>query len=244
MSNEYNRSIEEILESIDEFSPYKIKPSDYKEVIKEYCNGCSVKELSEKYNVNLQTIYRILRKCEIKPNGAGRPKSLSDDNIKKIINLYEEGYSSVYISKKYEVSATTILNIIKSNGVKTKKNGPRSNNLSSDHNHKFKRKVSKEDHEIIVKKYLNGISTPKLSKEFNISRERVCKILESMGVERRSKGIGKKESDEIISLYKEGKSVKQISDEIKRSKSAIVSVIKSNGIKVEKGRSIGKQRNS
>ena len=46
----------------EEFSPYKIKPLQYKEIIDKYSDGSTVKDLAKEYGVNLQTIYRILKK--------------------------------------------------------------------------------------------------------------------------------------------------------------------------------------
>lgn len=226
------------LENIEEFSPYKIKPSQYKDVLEKYSDGKTVKELADEYDVNLQTIYRILKKCEVKPAGAGRPKTFSSEQEDKIIEEYENGISSVDIAKKYKVSATTVLNVIKSKGVPIRKSGPQQGKDVDTYN--FKRKVAKDDHEAIAEKYQQGESTPKLAKEFGVSRERICKILDSMGVDRRSKKINPEEIKRILDLYQIGHSIKVISEKTDRSQSTIVSILSSKGIKIERGRGVRK----
>jgi len=226
------------LNQFEEFSPYKIKPSEYQDVLDKYNGGNDVKSLAEEYGVNLQTIYRILKKCEIKPTGAGRPKRFDEKKENEIVAKYESGISSVKIAKEYDVSATTILNIIKSKGVDVRKSGPQ-NGKEANH-YKFKRKISKSDHETIAEKYKQGSSTPKLAKEFNVSRERICKILDSMNVERRSKQLGQEEVKTILGLYEIGHSVRVISQKTNRSQSTIVSLLTSKGIKIERGRGVRK----
>ena len=222
----------------EEFSPYKIKPLQYKEIIDKYSDGSTVKDLAKEYGVNLQTIYRILKKCKIKPSGAGRPKRFSEKQAKAIVEKYEEGISSVDIAKEYYVSATTVLNVIKSEGIAVRKSGPQQGKDIDRYN--FKRKVSKEDHSTIAERYQKGESTPKLAKEFNVSRERICKILDGMNVERRSKKISKKEIEQVLSLYSMDHSVCSISEEIGRSQSTIVSVLSDKGIEIERGRGVRK----
>ena len=232
-----NENLEAITD-IEEFSPYKIKPSHYKDIIDKYSEGSPVKNLSKEYGVNLQTIYRILKKCKIKPTGAGRPKKFSEKQQEEIIEDYKKNISSVEIAKKCGVSATTILNVIKSKGIDVRKSGPQQGKCS-DH-YKFKRKVSKEDHKVIAERYKQGESSPKLAKEFDVSRERICKILDSMGVDRRSKKISDKEIENVIELYDADYSVRSISEKVGRSQSTIVSVLSNKGIKIERGRGVRK----
>lgn len=84
-----------------------------KEVISDYLRGDTVKSISERYSINITTIYNSLHRNNIKP------KTKKPINISKIIEDYLECNSIDFLVKKYRHSFETIKRILVLNGVNT-----------------------------------------------------------------------------------------------------------------------------
>ena len=219
----------------DEFTPYKIKPSQYSEIVDKYNGHHLVTDIAVDYGVNIYTIYRILNKCNVVLDTQGRKGKLSEERQQEIADKYERGSTAAELATEYETSSHTVSKILKDKNVDARKPGPKKGNNYSFY--RFQRKVASEDHTKIAARYKDGINTPELSKEFDISRERICKILDKMGVERRNSTLTEKEWREIIRLYVEEKHpIKKISSLTGRSISTILGILKNNSIPIESGR--------
>lgn len=84
----------------------KIKPDEYDNIIKLYCNRVSCNDIAKQYNVHVDTIKVLLRGLGV----SAKDKSGQYDGCKDdIINLYISGLSSCQIAEKYNTTSTTIL---------------------------------------------------------------------------------------------------------------------------------------
>lgn len=97
----------------------KINISQHKEIINLYKNK-SLRQIAKIYDVNADTIRRILKQNNIELlRKGGRPHILSDNNVNKIIETYSNNIiSTTELGKTYEVNAETIRNILLNNKIK------------------------------------------------------------------------------------------------------------------------------
>lgn len=82
-----------------------------KELIEDYKNGASVKDLEEKYQISTTTIHKKIPK-EIKR------KQFAKIDYNQIIYDYQKGKSFEEIAAKYNISKTHAETIIKGNDIK------------------------------------------------------------------------------------------------------------------------------
>lgn len=88
------------------------------DVIKMYNEGCSLKDISQKYNCQYQTVSKIL-----KENGISVKRRVDVWNCEEeICNLYLNKNKSIFsIAKKYNCSRDLIKNILKNNNINLNK---------------------------------------------------------------------------------------------------------------------------
>jgi len=84
-------------------------------VVKDYMDGDKVRNIKNKYGVSASQLYKILERHNIEPGKRGKRDQRSDasKNNERVIKLYESGVTTEELSKIYNVSNTTIRNILK-----------------------------------------------------------------------------------------------------------------------------------
>jgi transposase len=102
------------------------------QVIVQYSNETSINELSKTHNISASTIKLILKTYNVPLRGKAaarntskyrsqytrtRSKITSTEDIKRIIDMYNEGYTPTDITKCFNVSSGTILKILKDNNI-------------------------------------------------------------------------------------------------------------------------------
>ena len=87
-------------------------------ILESYIKGDKIQDILEKFNIGHAKLYSVLKEHNINPGN--RRKDQRSDATKepeKVIRLYQAGASIQQLAKMYEVSDTTIRNILKDNQI-------------------------------------------------------------------------------------------------------------------------------
>lgn len=123
--------------------------------------------IAKKYKVDAGTILRIL-----KTNGVDTHIKTDKDISGRIIEMYGAGYNMKQIGNVYNVSPSTVMNIL------NRYNIP----------HHSNRKINEIDYESIINLYRDKkISTPQIAKMYNTTTKSICDILKRNNIERNNR---------------------------------------------------------
>ena len=160
-------------------------------------------------------------------HAAGRPKmKFTDEQVKDIIESYENWASTVQISKKYGIGYTTVIRVLKENGISIR-----------DRYDCQTIPITKEQESEIISLYKSGMSAVDIGKKFNLSYGPIRRILKRNNVhirtklverfatnsykekiqeqnEKRRLKIESKIVDKILTEYISGKSIFDLSKEL------------------------------
>ena len=118
-AKEGNTTLANIKEYLRKWNIEKSKLIIKKEDLINYVNnGLTTKEISEIYKCHKGTINRYFKKYNIKNTNYEVYEQYDDTNDQEIIKLYNDGKSTVEISKIFNCSATSIRSHLKHNGIK------------------------------------------------------------------------------------------------------------------------------
>lgn len=157
----------------------------------------------------------------------GRNQKLSTEDEKKLIELYQKGYSSIKLSKVFNIDKTTVLNYAKRHNLR------RTDTLDNLVNIKE------------VKEYIrnNKPTVMDVTKKFNISRSSVYNIinrakdstlvLESYNPRKSNAEIKVKE---ICDMYCKGYNIQDLVKIFHSTKKSISRVLKNNNINIQRNR--------
>lgn len=95
----------------------KIKEKDKKEIIKLYKDGKGSTEISKIYDCCTATICKIIKKEGITRNNKECHLKYFEKDRVLVIKLYKKGLSSNQISKKLNMNSTTVLQIVRKEGI-------------------------------------------------------------------------------------------------------------------------------
>ena len=133
------------------------KPST-EEIIEKYENGSRVKDLADEYRITRNAITARIKKYYEK-NGKEHPrkrKILSEEEIKKIIEKYENGAEVENLADEYGVVAETIRKKIQGYYIQSGRKNPIAQNIAQN-------KV--EETEEIISKWENGMTEQEIAVE-------------------------------------------------------------------------------
>jgi len=87
-------------------------------ILESYIKGDKIKDIFEKFNIGSPKLYAILQENNINPGNRRRDqRSDATKEPEKVIKLYQAGANIKQLAKMYEVSDTTIRNILKENHI-------------------------------------------------------------------------------------------------------------------------------
>lgn len=95
----------------------KITESERK-IIQMYCNGLSMRNIENKLHLSHGIVSRILKKNGVQKHQIVKTRKIDVLEHSNICKLYINGQYQTEIAKLYNVSNTTISNILKENGIK------------------------------------------------------------------------------------------------------------------------------
>jgi Mor family transcriptional regulator len=223
------------------------------EIIEKYLNGMNMYEIAKEYKCARGTIRKRLcdNGIKIRTNseshiGLNRGEDhldYIDLPLEKIYEGYLGGVSSVDLAKEYKCSYSTIICRLRDNGIEIR---------SSHDSHIGLQKGKDSSHYIILpikeisEKYLNGISSVDLAKEYGCTDSTITRRLRDNGIKIRSmsesrigKRIGKDNPkyidlpiNEISEKYLFNMSTIELAEEYKCSIGTICKKLRDNGINV------------
>lgn len=151
----------------------KIEQWEHNRIIELYSEGESMKDIAIIYEVNPVAISRILKKHEIASRKPIDRSLFNKRKTDKIINLYNNGNSSVKIGKLFKVSSSTISRLLKRNGIEIK---------GVKH---FNKKLNDEQDSEVINLYEQGLSMNKVAYHLDTSTATIGKILKRNNIELR-----------------------------------------------------------
>lgn len=142
-------------------------------IINDYKSGMTLAQITDKNKLSTTYIKKILLSNNIELRKYN--EKISDDIVKEWIYLYEDGYSSIEISRKFNVDDSTILNHLKKNSIK----------IRTDTHWKAPKLTNETIKLELIDNYrINSTKTIKsISKETGISTLTISKLFNSRHVE-------------------------------------------------------------
>ena len=194
------------------------------EIVKKWEQGVTQKELSKEYGVSDVTISKRISEYYEKEEKK-KTKQRIELQIKEIVKRWEQGTTQKKLSKEYGVSRVTISKRISEYYEKEKKEKP-------------KQRIELQIEEI-VKKWEQGITQEKLSKEYGVSeyiiRKRISEYYEKEEKEKPKQKI-ELPIEEIVKKWEQGVTQKELSKEYGVSRVTINKRISEYYEKEEKGK--------
>jgi len=96
----------------------EITKEDAASILELYIKGNKIQDILEKFNIGHAKLYAVLKKHNIIPGNRRRDqRSDATKEPEKVIKLYQAGATIQQLAKMYEVSDTTIRNILKENHI-------------------------------------------------------------------------------------------------------------------------------
>ena len=153
--------------------------------------------------------------------GNGNIYQWTDSQYEEIKSLYLSGFTSKKIAELFNVSAYTIIGVLKSLKVKIRNNPMKMNNYEA-----------KE----LIEQYQTGFNLTTLAKRYNTDRETVKRFLISKGVDIRvrSQILNNKElQNKLIDDFLDGKTYKDLETKYKTDTRTIKRILVINGINIK-----------
>lgn len=88
-----------------------------RDIVQSYLDGMKIDDIMINYNIAAGTILDFLKEAGYKPNRQNYYKSLSEEEIEKVKDMYNEGYSLKDVAIRYKFSYTMVNRIIKEAGL-------------------------------------------------------------------------------------------------------------------------------
>lgn len=169
----------------------KITFEEHDNIIQQYESGMEINDIASKYNVQPQSIRKILRKYNINIESKIQRFHKLYDN--EIIQLSLEGWSNRQIADKYGVDHNTISKILYNNGI----------------DHARTRFHNSNDIDII-ELYLNGTPVVDIARRYNVDKATIYSICDKYNIPRKKAQFHDEFDIDIIRLYDEGYSTNEI----------------------------------
>lgn len=207
----------------------KINLEQIEVITRMYLDNIPIVEIAEKFKIHRSTVIEYLRNnnIEIIKNPTSAKTNSIKKNSEEMIKLYEKGLSSIKIAEKFGFSVESVLKVLKKNNI-TIRDGL------------FKTKLSKQEQDKVAKLYISGKSSTELSRELEINRSTIKKILKKRNIKvRGNKGkfkFKKDHIDKMLELYKKGLAISKIAKLFGCTDPTVKSYLERNDIKTRYGR--------
>jgi len=136
------------------------------QIIKQYEDGLNAKQIGSNFNCHETTILRYLRQNNIIPREPGW-HYIPLEEYSKIGGLYNSGYNTVSLSKKYNCSIPTITMILRKQGINIRSRGLWDKGIFND------AKITDK----IIKDYKNNKCIQHIAIDYNISAQVLTNFL-------------------------------------------------------------------
>jgi DNA invertase Pin-like site-specific DNA recombinase len=144
----------------------------------------------------------------------GQKINFSEDDCKKIVDMYKSGMSIVKIGNTFGCSRTPIKKVLHQYGITI-------DNVL--------RKISKDDYKRIVDLYNSGKTQQEIADLYGCGKHIVYTIMKTMGAQVRSNGFTKDDANQMYVLYKAGNRLPDIAKIYDIDRHTVGRVLKRNG---------------
>ncbi|MFI6169070.1 helix-turn-helix domain-containing protein [Nocardia sp. NPDC051052] len=96
--------------------------------------------------------------------------------------------------------------------------------------HRLDRRLSPDTIAELVAAYRSGTSTPKLRKQYQLSKGGVLKLLADHGVTMRNQPLTEEQTDQAVGLYEQGQSLVTIAEQLDSGATAVRTALKARGV--------------
>jgi DNA-binding CsgD family transcriptional regulator len=202
--------------------PPEVEP----EVCRRYLQGESTIELSKALGVSPTNIRNILKRNGVQRRSAIVARGgLLPEAEAEVCRRYQQGESTIELSREFSVRDTTIGNVLKRNHIERRSAVIARGGLYP------------EAEAEVCFRYRKGETTHQLGAAFGVSQPTICKILERNRIQRRTGseargGVPPEFEPEICRRYLEGEDTSQLSVEFDVHGSTIVRLLKRNGVQI------------
>jgi transposase len=100
---------------------------------------------------------------------------------------------------------------------------------------KASRQVAQETIDVLVSRYLDGVPTLALAKQFKLGKETVSKLLREAGVEIRRQGLPEDKVAEAAVLYRSGLTLAEVAEHYGVSAHAVYNKLRAAGVQMRAG---------
>jgi DNA-directed RNA polymerase specialized sigma24 family protein len=151
-----------------------------------------------------------------------QPRALTPRHEDEVIAAYQAGISQAKIGEMFGVHQSTVGDILKRHGIKTRGVGrPRA--------------LSPEEEGKVVAAYEAGMSQPEIGEVFGVHQITVSNILKRHGIKAREPGfpraLSPEEEDEVIAAYEAGMSQPEIGEVFGVHQRTVSNILKRHGVK-------------
>lgn len=141
---------------------------------------------------------------------------LNNEQVNELCNLYQQGMSSIKLSKKYNITTNAIFYFLKKNKIPARPI----------------KKLNKEQVQQICNSYCDGRSILSLSKQFNVCHGSITYLLKRNNISIRiTTKLTKEQREEICDLYKKGYNSTQLSKQFNVSQANISGILRRRNVK-------------
>lgn len=151
----------------------------------------------------------------ISPGGGNQRFHPIREHEEEVVNLYLNGTLTKDIAKKFNVSNSTIRNILNKNGIEFRPSGPMEKHYSFDLS-------------LAIKLFNDGLSYPKIGKIMGYDEKTIRRNLLSKGIKRNVSAP----SDDIISALLSGKTRREVARDFGVHLQTISRIISKNGLDI------------
>ncbi|GEM_PF-3141185 len=173
---------------------------DKNEIVNLYTlEGQTQEDIADKLDISQPMVSKYLKDLGVKTRPRGRPSKISDETVKKFVELYEEGWTIKEISERYGVYRTTVSKKLKEKGLKLRRRG---------------RKISLNMIMKWVGLYEEGLTQKEIAEMYDVCQGTVSNKLREQGIKGRWLSLKKNIPDDVLEqwerLYKQGVSLTEI----------------------------------
>jgi uncharacterized protein (DUF433 family)/transposase-like protein len=213
---------------------FKFSKEEQLEICNRYLDGSSMAKIAIEFNTNASVIIYCIRRNKVKSRTVSEARGgIPATHYVEISAAYQSGEGGTSIANRFQVSSGTIYSILRRESVYIR-------DLSE-----AQGGVPKDDHKIVVQRYLNGESAYAIAEDYGLSDKAIYTILRVNKVQMRTTGESLKlrtgpwstrkftdeEELQIIKEYTlEKKSSEEIAFDKKISANGILGILARNGI--------------
>ncbi len=208
-------------------SSRKISPDQEQEVIKLYSKGKTIKFIAKKYEVNIMTISKLLKRNNIEIRLLMNRK-IFDTQEKEIIELYNKSWPTSEIAKKFDLANSSVIRVLKENELYHRIRGLKKPNPPI---------IPEKECTRIILLYQQGLSVTKLAAKYGVMPGTIKRILDLNYIKIRqpeyyNKKLFDKDSPKILLLYKKGMPISQIAKKFRVKSGAIKRILIKNNVEL------------